>query len=146
MVVFAVAVVASNSISARSTDSITVNTYDLSQENSGNISYWYNEAGDGSSLSIQDMDTVSWKYLADQHRGFRLPGIQWFRADIQLEGTQNEYDILAISISGLISAFELYWDGDLIDTGGVVANSLEDEVSGPIKKIVRLKREQTNII
>jgi len=144
LVVFAVAIVASISISARSTDSITVNTYDLSQENSGNISYWHYEAGDDSSLSIQDMDTVSWKYLADQYRGLRLPGIQWFRADIQLEGTQNEYDILAISISGLISAFELYWDGDLIDTGGVVANSLEDEVSGPIKKIVRLKREQTN--
>ena len=144
MVVFAVVVIASNSISAQATDSITVNTYDLSQEHSGNINYWYYETGDGSSLSIQDMDTASWKYLADQHRGIRLPGIQWFRADIQLEGTQSEYDILAISISGLVSAFELYWDGDLIDTGGVVANSLEDEVSGPIKKIVRLKREQTN--
>lgn len=143
LVVFAVVVIASSSISAQATDSVTVNTYDLSQEHSGSIRYWYFEAGDGASLSIRDMDTARWKYLADRYRGTRLPGIQWFRADIQLEGTQSEYDILALSVSGLISAFELYWDGDLIDTGGVVANSLEDEVSGPIKKIVRLKREQT---
>ncbi len=90
------------------------------------------------------MDTASWEYIADRNRGTRLPGIQWFRADIQLDGTQNEYDILAISVSGLVSAFEIYWDGVLVDTGGVVANSLEDEVSGPLKKIVRLKREQTD--
>ncbi len=131
------------SSSAHSTVPASTNTHDLSQGHFSVIRHWTYAVGDGSDLSIQDLDRASWKTLAEQH-GEYTPGVQWYRADIHLEGTQDEFDILALSIGGLASAFELYWDGNLIDSGGVVANSLEDEVSGPIKKVVRLKRELTD--
>lgn len=136
-IVLAMALLASSPLFAQ------INTHNLSQENSSIIRDWYYETGDGSTLSIQDMDQVNWKDPSGQRRDEYIPGIQWFRAEIHLEGTQSEFDILALSVVSLVSAFELYWDGTLIDTGGVVANSLEDEVSGPIAKIVRLKRELT---
>ena len=143
-IVLVIASLVSSSIFAQSADPITTNTYDLSQEFSSNIQHWYYETGDGSNLSIGDLDLVRWNPLADQHDVEHRPGIQWYRADVQLEGTQSEFDILAISVSGLVSAFELYWDGDLIGAGGEVAGSLEDEVSGPMKRMVRLKRDLTH--
>ncbi len=78
--------------------------------------------------------------VAGQDEGEYSTGIQWYRADIQLDGTQNEFDILAVSVVRLVSAYEFYWDGYLIGTGGTVADSFEGEVSAPIKKILKLKQ------
>lgn len=142
-VVSSIALLVSGAASAQPADSIATNTYNLSQEYSSGLVHWYYETGDGSDLSIQDIDQVAWKYLADRRGGDYRQGIHWYRAYIRLEGTQSEFDILALSITGLASAFEVYWDGDLIDAGGVVAGSVEEEFSGPIKKIVRLKRDLT---
>lgn len=128
---------------AKSTIPASGNTHDLSLEKSSRIRQWYFESGDGSDLSILDMDTVKWIPIADKQEGDHKPGIQWYRADVNLEGIQNEFDIQALSVNGMVSAFDLYWDGHLIGSGGTVANSFEEEVSGPIKKIFRLKREQT---
>jgi len=122
----------------------TVNTHNLSQENSSSIQHWFVETGDGSNLSIENLDLARWEPLADQREGQYRPGIQWYRADIQLEGTQNEFDILALSVSSLVSAYEVYWDGNLIGKGGVVAASLEEEVPGPIRQNARLKRSLTS--
>ncbi|MBU8870594.1 MAG: histidine kinase [Gemmatimonadales bacterium] len=142
--VLAIALLVSNSIFAQPTNPISINTHNLSQEYSSNIRHWYHETGDGSDLSIQDLDKVAWEYPTGRRGGEYRQGVQWYRADIRLEGSQNDFDILALSVAGLASAFEVYWDGNLIDTGGVVADSFEEEVSGPIKKIVRLKRELTS--
>lgn len=131
------------SVFAHSAKPVPGNTHDLSQENSSSIRQWYFELGDGAGLSIDEMDEVDWIPVSDRKNGEHKPGIQWYRAEITLEGTQNEFDILALSVNSTVSAFDLYWDGHLIGSGGIVANSLEDEVSGPIKRIVRLKREQT---
>ena len=141
--VLAIAIFVSNPVFAQSANSASGNTHNLSQENSSSIRHWFFESGNGSDLSIHDVDTVKWIPMADQQEGEHKPGIQWYRTDINLEGAQNEYDILALSVNGFVSAFDLYWDGHLIGSGGTVANSLEEEVSGPIKKIIRLKREQT---
>lgn len=143
---FALAIVmlVSGPIFAQSTDPNTTNTHDLSQENSSSIRHWYYKIGDDPAWANQHLNMDGWKSIADQHGDEYSHGIQWYRAEIDLDGTQNEFDILAISVSGLASAFELYWDGYLIDAGGVVASSLEDEISGPIKKIIRLKRELTD--
>ena len=142
--VLAIALLLPNSIIAQSTNPISIDTHNLSQERSSGVRHWYYKTGDDPTWSVQQLNMAGWKSVADQHDGEYYPGIQWYRADIHLEGTQNEFDILAISVDGLVSAYELYWDGYLIGRGGVVANALEDEVSGPIKKIVRLKRELTN--
>jgi hypothetical protein len=134
----------SHSVFAQENNTSSINTYNLSQGNSSIIRHWYHESGSGSNLSIQDMDGVRWESLEHQIAGGYNTGIQWYRADIQLVGMQNEFDILALLVGGVVSAYELYWDGDLIGTGGVVANSLEGEVSGPIKKFIRMKREHTS--
>jgi histidine kinase len=142
--VLVIALFVSNSVFAQSAKPTSADVHDLSQANSSYISHWYYNIEDGSNLSIQDMGLVRWKDLADKPDGEQIPGIQWYRADIHLEGVQNEFDIQAISVTGLVSAFELYWDGHLIGTGGTVAGSLEDEVSGPMTNTIRLTRAQTN--
>ena len=144
LTVLAMAILVSPSVLAQSSNPPSINTHNLSQENSSGIRHWSYQSEDGSSLTIQDLDSISWKNLANQTSETYEPGLQWYRAEIKLEGVQNDFDILALSVNGLVSAFELYWDGQLIGTGGTVANSFEDEVSGPVTKIVRLRRELTN--
>jgi len=122
--VSAIALLVSNSIFAQSAIPQATNSHNLFQEYSSRIKHWYYKTGDDSTWSVQQLNMAGWKSVANQHDGEYYPGIQWYRADIHLEGTQNEFDILAISVVGLVSAFELYWDGHLIDTDGALANSL----------------------
>jgi Histidine kinase len=128
---------------AQPAGSFSVNTHDLSQEYSSSIRHWFYETGESSSWSIQDIDRAKWKPLAEKTDVEYEPGIQWYRADVLLEGTQSEFDILALFINGMVSAYEVYWDGIPVGSGGVVANSFEEEIPGPIKRIARLKRELT---
>ena len=125
-------------------DTSATNTHDLSREHSSPIRLWHHRVGDDPTWASPRLDLNDWEYLAGRRGQSHAPGIQWYRAAIRLEGTQDEFDILAISIGGLASAFELYWDGSLIGSGGSVASSEEDEISGPIRKLVRMKREWTS--
>jgi len=129
---------------AGSADTTATNIHSLSWEHSSPVRLWYHRIGDDPTWANPQQDLSDWEYLADRRGGSQSPGIQWYRAAIRLEGTQDEFDILAISIGGLASAFELYWDGNLIGTGGSVASSVEDEISGPIRSVLRIKREWTN--
>jgi Histidine kinase len=144
LVVLAIACLAASSPFAQPIDPEIPNTHDLSQEYSSRIGHWQYRIGDDSTWSNGPLNPAEWHSVADQHQDDYSPGIQWLRTDVQLDGTQSEFDILAVSVMGLASAFELYWDGVLIGAGGTVAGSLEEEVSGPIKKIARLKRELTD--
>lgn len=138
------ALLVSNSIYAQSTTDQATNTHDLSQESSKRIRHWYYQIGDDPTWSNKDLNMDGWKSTDDQPVDGFPSDIQWYRADIQLEGAPSEVDVLAVSVVGMVSAFELYWDGILIETSGTVADSFEKEVPGPIQKSVPLRRELTN--
>ena len=142
-IVLVVAVLAPNSLSGQPASVLSVNEHDLTQGYARSIRHWYQAVGNDSKFSIQNLHGVRWESLAGQSSVGYATKIQWYRADIQLAGTQDEFDILALTVTGLTSAYELYWDGILVGAGGVVGSSFEEEVSGPIRKIFRLKREQT---
>jgi Histidine kinase len=143
LVVLALVLLLSGTLAAQTSAPRTNNPHDLSQENSSRIADWQYRIGDDPAWAQRDLDTADWRSIADLPEDDHEPGIQWYRAEVQLTGDQSDFDILAISATGLVSAYELYWDGDLLESGGVVADSYEDEISGPIKKIIRLKRDQT---
>lgn len=120
-----------------------VNIFDFERNVSNPIQYWYHRDGDDDVWSHKDIDINSWEAVADKKADSYQSGIQWFRALIQFKGKQNEYDVLAIRTNRAVSAFEIYWDGELVGKSGVVANSLAEEIPGQMKKVIRLKRELT---
>jgi len=120
-----------------------INSFHFDQDESTAVSHWYYTIGDDSTWVQQNPDSAGWISLDDSPPKGHQPNIQWYRATIQLNGIQNEYDILAISADNIVSAFELYWDGLLLLKNGVVANSRENEIPGNLKNMIKLKRDMT---
>ncbi|MCK5148883.1 histidine kinase [bacterium] len=139
----AIASLIPNAIFAQSNKPISINTHNLSQEYSSSIKHWYYKIGDDSTWTQQNSDSTRWISLQDFPPSTHQPGIQWYRTTVYLEGIQDEYDVLAISADNIVSAFELYWDGQLLLQNGVVANSREKEIPGRLKNMIKLKREMT---
>lgn len=70
-------------------------------------------------------------------------GIRWYRQDINFVGKIRDFDFLAMNTSSLVSAYEIYWDGNLILQNGSVGKNAESESAGDVYKLAKLPRELT---
>lgn len=122
---------------------ITSNTFQFDQDAERTLGQWFYTRADDSPLEQLVQDSTQWLSLQESPPGTYQPEVTWYRTAVWLEGAQNEYKILAISVENTVSAFELYWDGQLIYKNGVVADSREKEVPGLLKNMIKLKREMT---
>ncbi|CAM2011499.1 sensor histidine kinase [Acanthopleuribacter pedis] len=107
----------------------------------------------------------SWRYLASDDPAFADPmfsdgdlpvvvadgtavaapeGVVWFRRDVLLEGTLGETQFLGLYLEEQPVAYELYWNGRLLDQNGRVAASREEERPGTLLGYHAIPREASS--
>lgn len=116
--------------------------FDLSQHNNfTHLVGWKTTVGDNDRWSQPEFDDSDWETLAGAAE--YQSDIRWYRKTVVLNGSQDDYDILAFYFNSIPSAFEVYWDGELLAKNGVVGNDTENETPGDYRKMIKLKRELT---
>ena len=81
----------------------------------------------------------SWKYIRLSDYNPTAKSVLMLRKKILLKGSENESDNLALIFFNISSAFEVYWDGQLIGMNGKVGESAEMEVPGLVRYFVPLQ-------
>ncbi|CAM2070352.1 Histidine kinase [Sulfidibacter corallicola] len=54
----------------------------------------------------------------------------WLVREVAVSGTPRSFDFLSIHVTGLVSAYEVYWDGALVLRNGVVGDAPDSEEPG----------------
>jgi len=87
---------------------------------------------------------VVWKRV--DHATFRKKdkGLHWYRIDVQLSGTQDPLDMLAVRMYNLSIAWELYWDGRVVARNGSPGINKKTEIPGKVYRLIRIPVELTN--
>jgi hypothetical protein len=95
---------------------------------------WRMFAGDDAGWADSAFDDSRWLYgfgaglwAADGSFG---KGIRWYRKALFFPSAIDTLEYLALYQVAIVSASEIYWDGQLIARNGVVADCIEDEVCG----------------
>ena len=69
-------------------------------------------------------------------------GAWWLKAEISLDKLQIG-DVLALHPNGFISAYEIYWDGQLVGTNGQPGVHIQEEIAGKFFYITPLSASLT---
>lgn len=101
--------------------------------------------GDDPSFSSPIIDTTNWtrvdgaSFLFSKHRLESVPeGIFWIRIDVAVKNGDDSPKVLFDSVKG---AREVYWDGRLLGSTGVVSNGAENETPGLARQWLPIPRE-----
>jgi len=108
---------------------------------------WKEHVGDSLNWKNVDYDDAHWK----RYPGYGLwknteqsgKGIRWYRKRIFLPKSIEESKILALYISVVVSAAEIYWDGQRVGRNGRVDNIPRFEVPGVSRWIVPVDNDLT---
>jgi hypothetical protein len=119
--------------------------FNLESINSIQFSGWRYCFGDHPIWAERTFDDSKWMTVVPNYFRKDSVGVHWYRNHIVLKGDKIDPDALAILISDLHSAYEVYWDGILIGTNGLVGSEKSEEVPGKIVKIFRIKHEFTTM-
>lgn len=103
------------------------------------------QKGDSARWSAPDYDDKNWEIIERKDLSEIPDSIYWLRAQINLSGNLNEYDFLQITFLNLPNAFEVYWDGKLILSNGLVGISVNSEESGFSIEMRKLKPEEVKV-
>ncbi len=117
--------------------------FDMQSANAVFIAEFRYRAGDDSVWSEKDYKDFAWRRIVPADRAHPVQGIHWYRTYIKLTNTQKDLDLLTLQIHNLPSAYEVYWDGELIGKNGVIGNSKGEEIAGDIVRFFPLRRELT---
>lgn len=129
---------------AQKTGSDSLHVFDLSRSGQlERLGDWKYRFGDNPLWALSDFDDQAWGRLHPGKEKETNHGIRWYRTRVRLEGEQNDFDILAMYFSGIVSAYEIYWDGRLIHRNGGVAAVQAAEIPGDLLRVVKLRREWT---
>lgn len=117
-------------------------TFNLSEE--GNhflLRGWKYSIGDDANWRNPGVNDTAWQ--SESREMENHPGVRWYRKKIELTGEMDEYDVLALYVAILPSAYELYWDGVKVGENGIVAKLEGKEKPGDIIRTFKLKRAWT---
>jgi sensor histidine kinase YesM len=119
-----------SSIISQSNTGSNIPVFDLANSSILFLTNWKYHFGDIEDGANPFLNDSSWKHI--NRATFRKDekGIHWFRTNIIFYGNLNPNKEMMIWISKLPSAFEIFWDGKLIGSNGVVSYSKTDEVPG----------------
>ena len=116
--------------------------------NFSKISYWNGGDITDSNIDIANIcDSTKenivegfgvWGYYFGMRTGVRL-----YCRDIMVAEKINSYDNLVITVPAAISAYKLYWDGELIGGSGVLGNSKDTEVMGKTSQIFSIPHDRS---
>jgi hypothetical protein len=105
--------------------------------------HWYHTSEDDTLFATKDYDFTSWDYSFLKIERELEHGIQWYSARINLTDKPYDYDVMSIVLTDVVSAYEVYWDGELVGKSGVVGNSEKKEIPGVLYNTIRLKKVLT---
>lgn len=117
--------------------------FDLDSVESPFIIQWKYHSGDNSTWSLTEYCDSSWTTISPESFLHHTTGIQWYRAHIILKGKENDTNLLSVYIRALASAYEVYWDGNKIESNGSVSEKETDEICGETNRLLKLKQEWT---
>ncbi len=108
------------------------------------ITKWKFQVGDNSDWAKKSFNDSLWKIITPQTFSDFDTGIQWYRAEIELNGNHNDYDLLCLFFRALASAYEVYWDGNKISVNGKVSETDSGENYAETNRLIILKQEWTS--
>ena len=124
--------------------------FDLSEKKIMPLASWEIRAGDqpawvNSSGSEPAWNKVFfWKAPPDGVRSG--PGGRfWLRTSIILQGQKDETDQLALFFMKIPSAFEVFWDGELITGNGRLGKDRFEEIPGKVRGFIRLPGDKASV-
>ena len=116
---------------------------DLSDNRIVRIVLWKYHTNTEQNWQKQGFDDSSWKEITAAE-GLNLnPGVHSYRTNILLENKLAETDFLALYLPGLVSAYEVYWDGDLVASNGTVGLNEAEEIGGTINNTIKIRQSLT---
>ena len=118
-----------------------IHTFDLNSHHICPLRHWRYQKGDRPEWAGIDFDDSTWRVIHELGIEPEQTGIHWFRFRINLKGNQDDYDVLALRMTELASAFEVFWDGKLIARNGQVSET--EEIPGFINRSIKFKPEWT---
>ena len=105
---------------------------------------WKYQLNDNSLYSDTDYSDSTWQSSNLRNKELNEhKDTKWIRKSILLENQDEQIDYLALDIIGLFSAYEVYWDGQLIYNSGVVSNDVNSEVIGDNHAKINIPRHLT---
>ncbi|KAA3606893.1 MAG: hypothetical protein DWQ06_00880 [Calditrichaeota bacterium] len=116
-------------------------TFNLDSSGINLIQQWKVIFEDNPEFANPNFDDSKWQGLESLSENYK--GVRWYRQSINLEGELREFDFLAMNTSTLVSAYEIYWDGNLILQNGSVSNSLENEIAGEVFQLAKMPKDIT---
>ena len=108
----------------------SVYTFDLNVQKTIRLDVWKYHFGDDPNWIESEYNDSAWIEINPNIHNKNSTGIHCYRISMHLSGAMHEFDLLAIRLHGLNSAFEVYWDGILISINGNVGNNREEEIPG----------------
>lgn len=104
---------------------------------------WKFKAGDDPSWANPAWDDAQWDEVTLEQARAAEKNLFWIRTEIQLTGDQHEAYPLAVGIFNMPMAYELFWDGKHIGSGGTVGETKSQEIPGPVRRLIRLNPAMT---
>lgn len=98
---------------------------------------WKVRAGDDPGWALPGHDDSGWE-KSKVEGGWQRRGTFWLRQTLELSLRPEESDPLALSIYNLPSAFEVYWDGELVGRNGRWASNRDEEAPGATRFLLIL--------
>lgn len=99
------------------------------------VKNWKTNYSDSSSWKNAQLDDAGWTVLDNKINLSRVAvPFYWLRTGIEFTGDNSR--VLSLFIVSLGGAFEVYWDGYLIDTNGKIGKDSLSEVAGKALKVI----------
>ncbi|MFC1724193.1 LytTR family transcriptional regulator DNA-binding domain-containing protein [candidate division KSB1 bacterium] len=117
--------------------------FNLDQTGTQEINKWKYCFGDSREYSDPEFDDSNWETAVLKNFSKEDHGIYWYRTSIRFEGEPDDSDIIALEIFDLPVAYEVYWDGELAASNGNVGPNRENEVSGQVYLLIKLRKGLT---
>jgi hypothetical protein len=98
---------------------------------------WRIKGGDDSAWSRPEFEDSSWDRIEVAGR-FERRGVFWLRTEVETASRFAESDPPMISVYNLPSAFELFWDGELVGRNGRWGSGPDGEIPGRVRFVLIL--------
>jgi len=103
---------------------------------------WGHLIGDNLHPSELDKDDSIWSTVHLHGISARPRAVYWCKTAIELTVHPDQYNTLALRLHNFASAYEVYWDGQIVARNGIVGTNPSTEKPGAVVKTVKLNKTQ----
>lgn len=112
-------------------------TISLESEQTQSIQNWRFSKGDSHEWAHSNFDDSDWNTVNDKSTNEEMKGQHWLRTPITFTGEKADHEGMSLYLRGLVTAYDVYFDGNLIGSNGEIINPVND-VSGDFSKFIHI--------